>query len=235
MAKMQFEYSAAPQRSPEWFALRLGKVSASRLVDWMAVSKSVKTPGAPLKPRMDYEKELMFERQFGRSFDKWFSDAMQDGVDYEDFGRKQYEQITGNTTEEVGCWYNDYFVASPDRVVGEEGLLEIKILKDNSFVEVLTEGVPDKHWKQIQGQLFASKRAWCDYVAVNLNTKKVVIIRVYPDADFHEWLELIIPEKLVTTEFDTNVVHDIVGEVPSWEGANEVKITGSDAAFKKGW
>lgn len=216
-AKMKFEYSGAPQRSPEWFKIRLGKVTASRLVDWLAVSKAKTGAGKPLKARLDYEKELMFERQFGTSFEMYVTSAMQDGIDYEDFARKQYEAQTGNICLEVGCWYNDYFVASPDRIVetkNESGLLEVKILRDNSFTEVLVSGVPDKHWKQIQGQLWASKLPWCDYVALNFNTKKFVVIRVLPDAEFHEWLELTVPEKLVTEEFALTNVHDIVGEIP---------------------
>lgn len=211
---MDFHYSGAPQRSPEWFALRRGKVSASRLEDWMSVSKAKATLGQPLKKRLDYEKELMFERQFDTNFEKYTNSAVQDGIDFEDFARKQYEQITGHVALEVGCWYNDYFVASPDRAIGDDGLIEIKILKDNSFTAVLADGVPPAHWKQIQGQLWSSSRKWCDYVAVNFNTKKVVIIRVEPDPEFHQWLELIVQEKLVQEEFLLTDVHDIIGEVP---------------------
>lgn len=211
---MTFEYSAAPQRSPEWFAIRRGKVSASRLEDWLSVSKAKDTKGKPLKARLDYEKELMFERQFNTSFEKFMTEAMQDGVDYEDFARKQYELLTGTTAVEVGCWYNDKFVASPDRTIGEDGLIEVKILRDNSFTEVLVSGVPSKHWNQIQGQLWATGRAWCDYVAVNLNTKKMIVIRVEPDKEFHQYLELAVEEELVTDEFSLTNVHDIQGIIP---------------------
>lgn len=211
---MKFEYSGAPQKSPEWFEIRRGKVTASKLENWLSVSKAKGKEGTPLKARLDYEKELMFERQFNTNFEVYVNSAMQDGIDYEDFARKQYEKITGNVCDECGCWYNEYFVASPDRTVAEDGLIEVKILKDNSFTEVLVSGVPAKHWKQIQGQLWSSGRAWCDYVAVNFNTKKVVIIRVLPDPEFFEWLEIAIPEKLVVDEFALTNVHDIVGEIP---------------------
>lgn len=217
----EFQYSDAPQKSPEWFELRRGKVTASRLEDWMSVSKAKTTLGQPLKKRLDYEKELMFERQFNTSFQKWVSTAMQDGVDFEDFGRKQFEEITGLVALECGAWYNDVFCASPDRTVGDDGLLEVKILKDNSFLEVIAadpatthNGVPEKHWKQVQGQLWASGRARCWYVAVNFNTRKVAIIEVLPDPEFHEWLELIVQEQLVTIPFTLENVHDIKGELP---------------------
>jgi len=211
---MKFEYFDGPQRSPEWFTIRRGKIGSSRLVDWLSVSKAKSGAGKPLKARLDYEKELMFERQFGTSFETYVNSAMQDGIDYEDFARLQYEKITGNTCAECGCWYNEYFVASPDRTVSDDGLLEIKILKDNSFTDVLINGVPDKHWKQIQGQLFASGRDWCDYVAVNFNTKKVAIIRVEPDKEFFDYLELALKEELVTETFALTNVHDIQGDIP---------------------
>lgn len=211
---MKFEYSDAPQKSPEWHKLRIGKITASRLGDWLAVSKAKNSIGKPLKPRLDYEKELMFERQFNTGFETWVSDAMQDGIDFEMFARRQYEKITGSIVLECGCWYSDLFVASPDGTVGDDGLVEIKVLRDNSFSSVLEEGVPDKHWKQIQGQLWASGRKWCDYVAINLNTKKIKIIRVLPDAEFHEWLELAVPEPLTVQPFSNEQLYDFADAIP---------------------
>lgn len=236
---MKFDYLGAPQKSPEWFKVRLGKVTASKLSDWLAVSKAKSGAGKPLKARLDYEKELMFERQFGVSFQTYVTDAMQDGIDYEEFAARQYEKLTGATVDECGCWYNDYFVASPDRTVIRpdsmgDGLLEIKIVKDNTFTEVLTAGVPDKHWKQIQGQLFASGYAWCDYVCLNFNTKKFVVIRVMPDKEFFEYLELALKENLVTEPFSVEAVHDIQGQIP-----NEVELGASldrsDSNLNGGW
>jgi exodeoxyribonuclease (lambda-induced) len=221
---MEFEYLGAPQKSPEWFQARLGKVTASRLSDWLAVSKAKTGAGKPLKARLDYEKELMFERQFGVSFSTYVTEAMQDGTDYEDFAAKQYADLHPEwTIDECGCWYNEFFVASPDRIiVGKTdgklemvGLLEIKIVKDNTFTEVLISGVPDKHWKQIQGQLFASGAKWCDYVCLNFSTRQFVVIRVEPDKEFFEYLEEALQEKLVTEPFTTTNLHPIKGEVPA--------------------
>jgi predicted phage-related endonuclease len=228
---MKFEYLGAPQKSPEWFQARLGKVTASRLCDWLAVSKAKTGAGKPLKARLDYEKELMFERQFGVSFSTYVTDAMQEGIDFEDFARKQYENTTGTSVREVGCWYNDVFVASPDGLVTVEkapdkerhnlymgkpyGLVEIKIVKDNTFTEVLTSGVPDKHLKQIQGQLFATGALWCDYVCLNFNTKKFAVIRVEPDKEFFDYLEEALKETLVTQPFSVSNLHDIQGEIPA--------------------
>lgn len=238
---LEFHYDPAPQRSPEWLATKRGKIGASRLADWLAVSKAKTGAGKPLKARLDYEKELMFERQFGVSFNNFVSEAMQDGIDFEDFARKQYEQITGNKCEECGCWFNEYFAASPDRLVGDNGLIEIKIVRDNTFVDVLMDGVPDKHMKQMQGQLWATGRKWCDYVCVNFTTKKVAIIRVEPDKEFHEYLAMAVQEQLVVLPFSLHDIHDIKGDLPDWsrEKLSEVsgaKVDHSDTnVSSRGW
>lgn len=230
---MDFLYADVKQRSAHWFELRRGRVTASRLSDWLAVSKAKSGTGKPLKARLDYEKELIYERQFGVSYNNYFSDAMQDGVELEDFAVQQYEIITGHATAECGIWYSDLFAASPDRtVVGttadpitQFGLLEVKVVRDATFTEILLTGVPEKHWQQIQGQLFATGQQWCDYVALNLNTRKVKIIRVERDAEFMEYLEEALHEDLVTAEFSLEGVYDIKGALPDWTGPSAVEIT----------
>lgn len=209
---LKFEYFAGEQRTEPWFEIRLGKVTASRLYDWLAVSKR---DGSPLKARLDYEQEIMFEREFKTPFEHYISSAMQEGIDFEDFIRDQYAQITEFTVVPVGAWYNDHFCASPDGGVKDEGLLEIKLLKDTSFTDVLANGVPEKHWQQIQGQLWASDRKWCDYVAASLSTRKIKIIRVKPDKEFHKKLEKSVQEPLTVKPFDKKFVFDFVEVPPS--------------------
>lgn len=179
-----FAYNAAPQGSPEWIASRIGKVTASRLVDWLAESKPNKAGEVrPLKARLDYEQELAYERQFQVPFTKFVTGAMREGTEAEAAVAEQYAKATGNPIETCGAFYNDYFVASPDRLSGEDGLVEIKWLYDTSFTEVLREGVIPAHYLQIQGQLMATGRKWCDYVAGNGTTGKFKVIRVKRDAD----------------------------------------------------
>lgn len=219
----KFQYFAGEQRTKEWFDLRLGKPTASRLEDWLSVSKAKTGAGKPLKKRLDYEKELLFERKFGKAFENYVNSAMQDGIDFEEFAVRQYEQIKGVKVVPVGAWYNDIFMASPDGGVGDEGLVEVKVLRDNSFTDVLSgdkatthegTGVIEKHWKQIQGQLYASGRKWCDYIAINLSTSKVKIIRVLPDTEFHEYLELALQEPLVVADFSDEELYDFVDVLP---------------------
>lgn len=217
---MKFQYYAGEQLTKEWFALRLGVPSASRLGDWTAKSKR---DGSPLKARLDYERELMFERTFNVPFERFVSSAMQEGLDYEAFAREEYGKITKTEPQAVGCWYNDHFVASPDGGVADEGLLEIKWLKDSNWTEVLQtkQPLPD-HWKQCQGQLFASGRKWVDYVAGNLNTKKLIIVRVLPDKKFFKELEILLKEPLSIKKFDLKGVYDFVDMLP--EGADKPQI-----------
>lgn len=212
---MKFQYFAGEQRTKEWFDKRLGIPSASNLYKWLAVSKAKGKEGTPLKARFDYERELMFERTFRVPFTRFVSGAMQEGIDMEEFAREQYTKITKLTMVPVGMWYNEFFCASPDGGVQDEGLGEIKWLKDTNWTDVLESDKPlDDHWKQIQGQLFASGRKWCDYIAGNLNTKKFIIIRVFPDKEFFKELEASLKQPLTIQPFPKKHVFDFVDELP---------------------
>lgn len=214
---MKFNYFAGEQRTQEWFDKRLGIPSASNLGRWLAVSKAKdpKVNGTPLKARADYERELMFERTFKKPFTKFVSGAMQEGIDMEEFAREQYTKITKRVMVPVGMWFNEWFCASPDGGVDDKGLGEIKWLKDTHWTDVLESNAPlDDHWKQMQGQLFASGRAWVDYIAGNLNTKKFIIIRVLPDKEFFKELEASLKKPLTVEAFNTKNVFDFVDELP---------------------
>lgn len=217
---MKFEYFNGQQRTKDWYQLRIGRVTASRLDDWLAVSKAKGKEGQPLQKRKDYERELQYERQFNVAYQNYVSDAMLDGIELEDFARKQYQLDTGNTTEPCGAWYNEHFVGSPDAIVypagmnDPQGLLEIKVVRDNTFSDILLNGVPVKWWRQIQGQLWASGKKWCDFTVINTNTRKTKIIRVEPDAEFHEWLELAVPEEISVEPFSEDNLYDFTEEAP---------------------
>lgn len=233
---LTFVYYGGAQRVPEWYAIKRGRIGASSLYRWLATSKAAKTLGQPLKPRLDYEKELMFERQFNTSFEIYVNSAMQEGIDYEDFAAKQYALLKSVTLEEQGCYYNDFFCASPDRkIAGLNAGIEVKIVKDNTFTEILVSGVPDNHYKQIQGQLWATGWDYVDYVALNFNTKKLIVIRVQRDEELIDYLKLSVQEKLVVSEFTTdNVVFDIQGEIPENVELG-APVDRSDSATGGGW
>lgn len=207
----KFEYSDAPQRSPEWVEVRIGKVTASRLKDWLAVSKR---DGKPLKGRKDYEAELAFESQFSVPFTRFVTSAMEEGQLMEDFLKRQYEKVKNVIVRPVGCYYNNYFVASPDGEVDGDGLVETKWVYDTTFSDVLVNGVPEEHMLQIQGQLWASGRQWCDYVVGNGNTQHFKIIRVKRDEETIERIRDSLKEGKLDTRVDIKDVYEFT-EAPT--------------------
>lgn len=244
MDNLKFDYDPAIQRSPEWLARKRGKIGASRMGDWLAVSKAKTGAGKPLKARLDYEKELMFERQFGVSFNVWVSEAMQEGIDFEDFARKQFITLHPEfQAAEAGCWFNEFLAVSPDRILlpNSCGLvyienqaqmtdalagLEIKIVKDNTFTEILMSGVPDKHMKQIQSGLWATGLKKWYYVALNFNTKRFIVLEVERDEELIAYMAESIQEKLVVEPFALTEVHDIVGDLPDWSAPTNQPVDG---------
>ena len=218
---MKFQLFEGQQRSPEWFKLRRGRVSSSRLGDWMATSKAKGKEGQPLKARKDYEKELMFEKQFDVNYDFYVSEPMQDGIDYEAFALQEYERITGNSVEEVGGWYSERFFSSTDGEVTEkgkkkpEGISEVKILRDNSWTDLLDKHEPKhEHILQMQGGLLSSKHKWCDYIALHLKTKRILIIRVKADKELMKEIEESLKVDLSVEPYDLTGVYEFQEAIP---------------------
>lgn len=175
-----FEYDDSPQKSPQWLAIRAPRIGASQLGAYMG--KGVK--GQYLAPRKALEREIAFSKAFNVPFSKFVNDAMRAGTDNEDFVADQYSSQMGVAVTKVGCFYNDNFVASPDGLVGDEGLIEIKWLFDNSWSTVIEANEPEPdHYLQMQGQLWATGRKWVDYVAANGNTGRFIILRVIRDEE----------------------------------------------------
>lgn len=99
-------------------------------------------------------------------------------------------------------------------------------------------GVPEKHYKQIQGQLWATGWDYVDYIALNFNTKKFVVIRVERDEEMIDYMKLSVQENLVVTEFNlADRVFDITQEIPDWSvQTSAVDVDRSDSNTNtKGW
>lgn len=232
---LKFEYFAGEQRTPEWFEIRRGRITASRLGDWLSISKR---DSSPLKARQDYEREIAYERQFGVSYQFFVTPAMQDGIDFENAVAQAYVAATGNMVRECGAYYNDYFCASPDRFVAPkgsndtdpdnyEGLLEVKVLGDNSFTDVLINGVPEKYLHQIHGQLWASGKKWCDFVAGNINTGKIKVIRVNRIEGYgYDYLERSVREPLSIQEFSSDNLYE-------WNNAGALETIANEMPFSE--
>jgi len=152
------------QRSEEWFQARLGKVTASRVADVLAKIKSGESAS-----RRNYKIQLVSERLTGERQETYINQAMQDGIDREFYARERYVQQHGEV-EEVGFIQHPTLEAgaSPDGMVGTDGILEIKCPMGSTHTETLmTQEVPSKYVPQIQFQLLVTGRKWCDFVSYN--------------------------------------------------------------------
>ena len=152
------------QGSDEWIAARLGKVTASRMADLMARTKTGYSAS-----RANYMAELICERLTGSQADRFTNAAMQWGTDTEPQARAAYEFLTGNDVQEVGFVDHPSISmagASPDGLVGDDGLLEIKCPNTATHIDTILSGsVPDKYRKQMLWQMACTGRAWCDFVS----------------------------------------------------------------------
>jgi len=151
------------QRSPEWHRARLGRLTASRVADMMATTKSGWGAG-----RANYAWELAIERLTGEPTPSYCSPAMQWGIDQEDNARAAYQIHALATVEQVGFIEHPrlFAGASPDGLIGDDGMVEIKCPNQATHGETLLNGTIDgKYVKQVQFQLACSGRAWCDFVS----------------------------------------------------------------------
>jgi len=152
------------QGSPEWFAVRLGKVTASRVADVAAKTKS--GWGAS---RANYMAELIAERLTGVPAEHYTNSAMQHGIDTEPQARAAYEFFTDAEVSEIGLVVHSEIAdsaASPDGLVGADGLVEIKCPNIATHIEtLLSETIPDKYIVQMQWQMACTGRKWCDLVS----------------------------------------------------------------------
>jgi putative phage-type endonuclease len=152
------------QQSPEWFSARLGKVTASRISDVVAKTKTGYSAS-----RKNYMMQLLCERLTGRKEDAYVNAAMQRGTELEAIARSAYEVDKGVMVQEVGfvpCPVIPMAGASPDGCVGEDGLLEIKCPNTAQHVEFLRTGKIDPGYElQMLFQMICTQRKWCDYVS----------------------------------------------------------------------
>jgi putative phage-type endonuclease len=152
------------QGSTEWFAIRCGLVTASKVADVVAKTKS-----GPSASRATYMGQLIAERLTGTVQESFTNAAMQWGTEREPDARAAYEFRTDATVEQVGFVVHPTITmsgASPDGMVAADGLVEIKCPNTSGHIETLLgRAVPGKYLTQVQWQLASTGRKWCDYVS----------------------------------------------------------------------
>jgi putative phage-type endonuclease len=157
-----FTIIAAPQRSPEWFAARLGRLTGSCAAEMLA--KSTTATYQNLRTRLVVERLTNTPQEDG-----YTNEAMQWGNDHEDEARIAYEMATGFNVQESGFLAHDALMAgcSLDGHVGDfEGIIEMKCpFKTARHIATVRGGVPTDYAAQITHNLWISGAAWCDYIS----------------------------------------------------------------------
>lgn len=152
------------QGSPEWFAQRAGKVTASRVADVIAKTKT--GWGAS---RTNYAAQLVAERLTGTVEPGFTNAAIQWGNEKEPEAREAYEYRFGVFIEQVGMIEHPTIAmsgASPDGHIGDGGLIEIKCPNTATHIDTLLSGkVPAKYVTQMAWQMACTGRQWCDFVS----------------------------------------------------------------------
>ncbi|EDU9605052.1 YqaJ viral recombinase family protein [Salmonella enterica] len=153
------------QRSPEWFAARCGKVTASRLYDLMTRTKS-----GYAASRQNYMAELICQRLTGKPEEGFTNAAMMRGTELEPVAREMYALNEFDAViSEVGLIDHPTiagFAASPDGLVNDDGLIEIKCPNTWTHLQTLKTGVPKRQYLlQMHAQMMCTGRKWCDFVS----------------------------------------------------------------------
>ncbi len=173
------------QGTEEWHAERLGKVTASRIAD---VVMKPTTAGY-----QNYRAQLVCERLTGNQTETFVSAAMQHGTDTEPQARAMYELETGSDVVQVGFIDHPSIAmtgASPDGLVGSDGLVEIKCPQPATHIKTLTGANIDRRYMlQMHWQMICTERAWCDFVSfcpALPAEMQIFIKRVERDAELSE-------------------------------------------------
>ena len=157
--------ACAEQQTPEWFAARIGCLTASKAA---AVLKRGRD-GKPLKAYYDLVDEIIAERTTGVATEHAFTRAMEWGVEHEDEARSRYEAERAVFVTETGFVKHptiEYLGASPDGLVGDDGLLEIKCPNTTTHLRRMRAGVvPEEYVPQMLVQLICTGRKWVDFVS----------------------------------------------------------------------
>ena len=152
------------QGSPEWLHARLGKVTASRVSDIVARTKTGFSAS-----RATYRAQLVCERLTGLPQETFSNAAMDWGREQEANARAAYEFETGRTVDLVGFVQHPSYTmagASPDGLIATDGLIEIKCPNTATHIETLLgKAVPGKYVAQMQWQMACTGRQWCDFVS----------------------------------------------------------------------
>ena len=206
------------QGSDAWFAQRLGKVTASRVADVIAKTKTGYSTS-----RDNYMAQLICERMTGVVAESYSNAAMQHGTDTEPLARAAYEAYADVLVDEVAMIPHptiEQAGASPDGLVDIVGQLEIKCPNTATHIDtLLSQTVPGKYNTQMQWQMACTGRQWCDFVSFDprLPTELQLFVKRVPrDAVYIAMLEEEVKKFL--TELDGKIMK--LNELKEKNGSN---------------
>jgi putative phage-type endonuclease len=157
------------QRTPEWYALRKGKLTASHADVIAAAGRGLDT----------YILKLVADSFSSADPDSYTNEHLQRGIELEDQARELYSLTTGHEVKQVGfIELNELIGCSPDGLVGEDGGIEIKCHDNKEHFRLLIgEPIDSAYLWQIQMSLFITGRKWWNYVAYNPTFEKNLLIK----------------------------------------------------------
>lgn len=159
---MTYLYTA-PQGSDEWLAARRGVCTGSRFKDARARLKK----GGMTDECLTYAMDLARERNGGQAPQVYVNAAMRFGTEQEPLARMAYTERTGNVVEQTGFWTTDdlMFGVSPDGLVGDDGLIEIKtMVSSKTLFRAVVDRDLSEYLDQINGEMWLLHRQWCDLI-----------------------------------------------------------------------
>lgn len=166
---MTIPLQAPEQGSPEWFAARSGKITASTFIDAIAIAKSGKNKGGSTGAREKLMLIKAFERTSGIPKGEISSQSLAWGKDLEPFASEAYELQTGHFVMPASLITHpdySYIAGSPDGLVNDDGLTEIKCPKDEAVhMGTWLHGMPEDHVPQVQGNMLCTGRQWADFIS----------------------------------------------------------------------
>ena len=171
------------QGTDEWLKLRLGVATASNF------DKIITTAGKESESLKKYALQLATELMLEIPEPTFKNDIMARGNELEALAKEAYQEETFNVVEQITMFKSDCgnFGYSPDGLVGNDGLVEIKCpLATTHFKYLIDNKMPSEYWQQVQGGLWVSQRKWIDFVSFNsyFKDKKLFIIRVERNEEF---------------------------------------------------